>query len=238
MRCRVLNAALLGMLIPLAGYAGDAAKPRREIVKQPVYKSSTPLYALLVFGKKADRTMWVVIDGDTLYADRNGNGDLTDPEDAIPNPSAGHRWSFQIDNPTTPKDSKKRDFVYFHRNSLLGGFRFRRGGGPWSYQFIGYGKNPRIDLGKTPAMAPVLRFDGPLSLGRYGDIVTVPRKPNGSVRTSWLRVTISTPIAGTHHSIDSHCRCTKDFGPLVGEFEYRDAGGNSIRVKHELKQSG
>jgi hypothetical protein len=236
MRSHLLHAALLGMLIPLAGYAGDAAKPRREIVKQPVYTSKTPLYALLVFGKKADRTMWVVIDGDMLYADRNGNGDLTDPEDAIPNPSAGHRSTFRIDNPTTTKVAKTSDYVHIYRSSL--GIRIRRRGGPWTYQFVGYGKSPRIELGKTSATAPVLRFDGPLSLGRYGDVVTVPRKPNESVRTSWLRVTIATPIVGTHNSIDSHCRCSKGFGPLVGEFEYRDAGGKPIRVKHELKQSG
>lgn len=236
MRRRLLRAALLGMLIPLTGYADDAAKPRREIIKQPVYTSGEPLYALLVFGAKADRTMWIVIDGDKFYADRNGNGDLTDPEDAIPSPSPYQRSSFRIDNPTSKKDPQTSDYVDIDRSSL--GIRIRRRGGPWTYQFIGYGKSPRVGFGKTPATAPVLHFDGPLSIGRYGEVVTVPRNPNNSVRTSWLRVTISTPIAGTNLTVDSHCRCSKDFGPLVGEFEYRDAGGKPIRVKHELKQSG
>jgi hypothetical protein len=35
------------------------------------------LYCLLVFGPEAKTRVWLVVDGDTLYVDRNGNGDLT-----------------------------------------------------------------------------------------------------------------------------------------------------------------
>jgi hypothetical protein len=33
---------------------------------------------LLVFGTDARDRVWLVHDGDTLFVDRNGNGDLTD----------------------------------------------------------------------------------------------------------------------------------------------------------------
>src|SRR5262249_35481831 len=38
----------------------------------------SPRYALLVFGPEARDRVWLVHDGDTLYVDRNGNGDLTE----------------------------------------------------------------------------------------------------------------------------------------------------------------
>ena len=65
--------------------AGAAAPPSidRIIRKQPAYKTKTPRYALLVFGAKDQDCVWLVQDGDTLYVDRNGNGDLTDPGEAV-----------------------------------------------------------------------------------------------------------------------------------------------------------
>ena len=33
----------------------------------------------MVFGKEADTHIWLVLDGNTLHVDRNGNGDLTEP---------------------------------------------------------------------------------------------------------------------------------------------------------------
>lgn len=55
----------------------------RTIHQEPVYKS-TPRYALLVFGPRAEHRAWFVVDGDDVaYIDRNGNGDLTDPDERI-----------------------------------------------------------------------------------------------------------------------------------------------------------
>lgn len=49
----------------------------RKIVKEPKY-TSTPRYCLLVLGTDAESKVWMVEDGDVLYIDKNGNGDLTD----------------------------------------------------------------------------------------------------------------------------------------------------------------
>ena len=55
----------------------DLTKIDRTIAKEPAYKSK-PKYCLLVFGPEAKTRVWLVLDGDTLYVDRNGNGDLTE----------------------------------------------------------------------------------------------------------------------------------------------------------------
>src|SRR5439155_24294253 len=57
--------------------ATDLSKIDRTIGKEPVYKSK-PMYCLLVFGPEAKTRVWLVLDGETLYVDRNGNGNLTE----------------------------------------------------------------------------------------------------------------------------------------------------------------
>jgi hypothetical protein len=57
-------------------FAGAAfgTKPLLE----PVYHTKTPTYCLLAFGPTAKDHVWLVRDGDLLYVDRNGNGNLTE----------------------------------------------------------------------------------------------------------------------------------------------------------------
>jgi hypothetical protein len=63
--------------------AVDLAKVDRSLRKEPTYESKQPQYCLLVFGPQATTRVWVALDGDVLYVDRNGNGDLTDPGERI-----------------------------------------------------------------------------------------------------------------------------------------------------------
>ena len=65
--------------------ANDLAKVDRTIVKQPAYQHS-PRYCLLVFGPEAKHRVWLVFDGDVLYIDRNGNGDLTEENERLTMP--------------------------------------------------------------------------------------------------------------------------------------------------------
>jgi hypothetical protein len=60
----------------------DLTKIDRTIRKEPAYRGQ-PRYALLVLGPKAEQRMWLVIDGETLYIDRNGNGDLTEKGEQV-----------------------------------------------------------------------------------------------------------------------------------------------------------
>lgn len=75
------------VLAPLLGHinsanAADLTKIDRTIAREPAYKTK-PKYCLLVFGPEAKHRVWLVLDGDTLYLDRNGNGDLTEPGNKI-----------------------------------------------------------------------------------------------------------------------------------------------------------
>ena len=56
----------------------DLSKVDRHILKEPTYQTKTPHYCLMVFGIGAASKVWMVQDGDMLYVDTNGNGDLTE----------------------------------------------------------------------------------------------------------------------------------------------------------------
>jgi hypothetical protein len=57
----------------------DLSKIERRIGKEPAYQGK-PGYLLLVFGPEARHKVWLVLDGETLYVDRHGTGDLHQPE--------------------------------------------------------------------------------------------------------------------------------------------------------------
>jgi hypothetical protein len=65
-----------------SAHAADLSKIDRTIKKEPVYKNK-PRYCLLVFGPEAKTTMWLVLDGDVLHVDSNGDGDLTQSGRAV-----------------------------------------------------------------------------------------------------------------------------------------------------------
>ncbi len=54
------------------------SKIDRKIAKLPKFAAEKQGYLLLAIGADADFKTWLVHDGDTLYVDGNGNGDLTD----------------------------------------------------------------------------------------------------------------------------------------------------------------
>ncbi len=69
-----------------AAMRGSASEPKAQDHLprvEPRYASTDPQYCLLLFGREADVRVWAVLDGDVLYLDRNGNGDLTDPGECI-----------------------------------------------------------------------------------------------------------------------------------------------------------
>jgi hypothetical protein len=63
--------------------AGDLSKIDPPLVKEPAYQSKAPKYALLVLGPEARTRIRLVLDGTTLYVDRNGNGDLTEDGEKV-----------------------------------------------------------------------------------------------------------------------------------------------------------
>ena len=69
----------------------ELSKIERRIGKQPKYVAEQPLYGLVVFRSKMKTSIWLVLDKsapsqtqyDVVYADLNGNGDLTDNGERI-----------------------------------------------------------------------------------------------------------------------------------------------------------
>lgn len=91
-RLRWWVAGLIGLAIaPTPVAAADLGKIDRTIRKEPKYKSK-PKYALLVFGPEAKTRVWVVQDRETLYIDRNSDGDLT---------GTGERFTLEFSNGRT-----------------------------------------------------------------------------------------------------------------------------------------
>jgi hypothetical protein len=76
-----LAVCLLVLAVPTAQSA-DLSKIERTIKKEPAYKDR-PKYCLLVFGPEANTKVWLVLEGDVLYVDPNGDGDLTEKGKAV-----------------------------------------------------------------------------------------------------------------------------------------------------------
>ncbi len=70
--------------VPSDPLASSLAKIDRTLRKEPAYKSGAPRYCLLVLGPEAKTRVWLVLDGDVLYVDRNGDGDLTAAGERVP----------------------------------------------------------------------------------------------------------------------------------------------------------
>src|SRR5438270_2568851 len=78
MLLRFASAAFVALLFAAGPAAAvDFATIDRRIVKEPAYRSP-PLYGLALIGPGATTRVWMALDGERLYVDKNGNGDLTD----------------------------------------------------------------------------------------------------------------------------------------------------------------
>jgi hypothetical protein len=110
----LLSISMLLALSSAANAAVDLTIVERKIVKEPVYRSK-PKYCLLVFGPEAKTHIWLVLDGDTLYIDRNGNGDLTEADEKI----AAEKQENTGDETYTFKAGDLRDGKRLHKNLTL-----------------------------------------------------------------------------------------------------------------------
>src|SRR5262249_48722694 len=68
-------------------------------------------YCLLTFGRNAENIVWLVLDDDVMYLDRNGNGDLTEAGECAP---------LQIDRRDNPDSPLARIAVFEDSGRTLG----------------------------------------------------------------------------------------------------------------------
>jgi hypothetical protein len=166
---RWVLAACVLLVVGAPATAADLSKIDRTLVKEPRYKGK-PGYCLLVFGADAKTRVWLVKDGDTLYLDRNGNGDLTEdgerlagnggkPAGAI-TAVAGKKYQIRQCNLTKLGGPKgQQDFCHIAID-VDGAFG--------QYSFAGFAD--------TPKKAPVVHFDGPLTIEVADKNVTLMRE--------------------------------------------------------------
>ncbi len=92
---------------------------RPAIGKEPVYQTKTPHYGILRFGLTKTEQVWLVRDGDALYVDSNGSGDLTEPgkkvlaERSPGRDPAEEGYSFDVGDVTVGGKTHKALAVYF-----------------------------------------------------------------------------------------------------------------------------
>jgi hypothetical protein len=158
---RSLFASLVVILTSLdVCSASDLAKIDRTIFKEPIYQTK-PKYCLLVLGPEARTRIWLVQDGDILYVDRNGNGDLTETGESVK--SDGRREKFEIGTIVEANGKTKHTDLVMHRYER--GMQIEMKIEGKRKQFTGYGlqpEQPSLQFGDSPRSAPIVHFNGPL----------------------------------------------------------------------------
>jgi hypothetical protein len=238
--------------------AVDLSKIERSIRKEPVYQSPNPQYCLLVFGPEAKTRVWLVLDGDVLYLDRNGDGDLTEPGKRIEPYDTLHNPPEQPDIKMMCRFNLRRlikdghpegepilscvpDVHWFNvehfipadeREDALAKF-FRKAPFRVAVGTMRYGEDSSLAFASRPGDAPILHFDGPrqLALHPYS-------QPLRRGETSWLEVQLLTPGLGA--TVRTHwAEGIKDIHPIAEiECPPLRPGAEPIRFRLELPGRG
>jgi hypothetical protein len=237
----------IAALAPLLFLAGPAAaldfdKLDRRIAREPAYKSK-PLYGLALLGADARTRVWMVLDGEQLYVDKNCNGDLTDdgPPTGLKDKKAEPATFPIIDvSPDGGKTIYKFDVTLWSRPSLpvsASAEPFNQSvhvtfpDGRW---FGAWGDHlgPLI-FAAAAKEAPVLHFGGDLRMGfeirnpivREADGITLSACVGtpGSCPGAWVHLMYKTIPLGVHPKV-------------VMELPPAKAGGPPVRVEFALKE--
>lgn len=234
---------LLFFTCPLACDAADLAKVERKIGREPKYQNQ-PLYALIVFGSGLNPRVWMVLDGDTLYVDRNGNGDLTEPGES------------------TKLENRNTDPASFEAVEIKASDNVQRKLRVWVYNWLARDKDRKLEpalsisdrdqrsygawggwdspavWGSRPEVAPIFHVGGPLEMGFEQPARLVFRKSSPGMLE--LKVGVGTPGIGTGSF--THLKYWDDAIPekaqptAVLEFPNKESGGPPIRIEQVLKE--
>jgi hypothetical protein len=164
-----LAALVLGAapVAPAVAADVDLSKVERRLAKEPAYQTTAPKYCLLVFGAEAATRVWIVMDGDVLYIDRNGNGDLTDDGEKvkIDRPKGqGENVGVSIDagavtaKAGVPANTKIEVTQFGERTYVECNAEGR------ARQYAGRDAKGLLRFAERPSDAPVVHFGGPIAL--------------------------------------------------------------------------
>jgi hypothetical protein len=192
----------LVLLIPSPVAATDLTKIDCTIGKEPAYKSK-PKYCLVVYGPEANTRIWLVLDDNVLYTDRNGDGHITDKHERIPKTnsfevSVAERQgvgSFSLRVAVTPgRDGEDTFGQIWCRPTKRNALTESPSEPPWYQKIDGV-----LAFADRPQDAPIVHFAGRLTL-------TVldwhkPRQPRQFVRgkENEFSILLGTPGFGGKH---------------------------------------
>ena len=241
----------------VTAWGADLTKIDRTIAKEPAY-TSKPKYCLLVFGPEAKTRVWLVPDGDTLYVDRNGNGDLTEK---------GERFVLALDEydrkrgrrvwkvgDIAASDGKVR-YTDLQVSDISEDAKYVSGLGP------GHGISVNVPVGKDrvpqcaggfvyprhgfrlhfaprPADAPIVHFGGPLRM-----ILLQPQRLTAGMKVGVeyeLEARVGSPGLGKDTAAlinsDDPLDASSDALPAraVTELEFADRDGQQQRLRARL----
>jgi hypothetical protein len=184
-----------------------------------VYQSKEPRYAILLFGLEGKTRVWVVWDGDQLFVDRNGDGDLTGPDERLEFPRGFLKQPVTITAGKVPITIT----LYIREYGLqvsadVEGKRTQYGS---------------IDPTLRPADARALHFDGPLVMGlQYANPSRQPVR-RGSKPYDYavlIQTNVSSQKGVWGPVIDHKKYVPTDVHPAV-EFEFASKWGSGKTVK-------
>jgi hypothetical protein len=217
-RCGVL----VGLVFGSASLcAADRADIDRTIIKEPAYQSQSPQYGLVVFGPEASSRIWIVKDGDQLYLDPTGIGDLTGDGKRL---TIGQRVLITAKKGVAPKTVLEV--------RLEGPATRRSLGIHCTAEGLPEQMSP-LFLGPSPKAAPIIPFQGSLSLF-LNQADTLDRGDEGTE----LFVFLGTPCVGADGKVRVlHEGIPKDAHPVADiEFPPAQAGGEPIRRRVVLNK--
>jgi hypothetical protein len=229
----------------------DLSKIDRTIRKEPVYQTKSPKYCLLVFGTEPKTLMWLVHDGDRLYVDRNGSGDLTEEgeqvkgEEKRPNITSateGERiearvWKFDLGEVREGKLKHDAFVVEIEHFEYIPKEGKRRTEDNTFVTLKLEGKRQQSAYGNfsfaaRPQDAPVIHFNGPLTMATLFEDQVLKRGCKGHE----LRTAIGAPGLGKGtFAFLSTDAVPADIHPIAEiEFLSAEAEAKPIRSKFTL----
>jgi len=176
---RILPVVFLWLAIVSPASAIDLSTIDRTIPKQPTYQSKSPKYCLLVFGPQAKTHVWLVQDGDIMHIHR-----AMEPTTKALAP-AWRRYKASGSN-FNLGDVCEEDTRIWHKNLrvhaghseekvrvLIAGKEL---------QMAGWDRSGPLEFAADPKNAPVIHFNGPLTLDLFHE--QQPLRSNANVRLS------------------------------------------------------
>jgi hypothetical protein len=203
-----------------------------------------------VFGPKAASRVWLVIDGDVLYIDRNGNGDLTEPGECIRcsnvqgvGPDA-RRW-FDVGDIAPPGGKKYPRLVVLHQTLPQQGKADIHYCRVWVETLCC--QHAAAYLARRRSEAPILHFGGPLTMLPTGTDIFVRGQEcevGARVGSAGLGTSLHDDIGVITTLFCQPFLSQKDIPPIspksipgdvhpVAEIEFpnKDPGGRPIRTR-------